>query len=155
LEENGEYDKYLSLNYSILRNFIRTLREIVLEKSYYSGGADKMPNDTGYYVDKGFTLLEILIVLFLVGLLLGIVVPHYGSSKEKTSELVDQTNIKLIYGAAQHYRLDIGVFPAAVDDLMFNTTGSEHWQGPYLDQRPLNPYDQTKVYHIDNLGQVS
>lgn len=114
-----------------------------------------MPNDAGYYEENGFTLLEILIVLCFIGLLLGSIVPHYGSSKEKTSELVNQTNIRLIYGAAQHYRLDIGIFPEGVDDLMLNTTGSEHWQGPYLDQWPLNSYDPTKVYYIDDLGRVN
>jgi prepilin-type N-terminal cleavage/methylation domain len=114
-----------------------------------------MPKKACYYEENGFTLLEILIVLLLIGLLLGSIVSHYGSSKEKTSEMINQTNIRLIYGAAQHYRLDIGVFPETVDDLMLNRTGSEHWQGPYLDQWPLNPYDQTKVYHIDDLGRVS
>lgn len=103
---------------------------------------------------KGYTLLEIMTVLFLVGLLLGSIIPHYGSSKEKTSELVDQTNIRLINGAAQDYRLDIGVFPSNVNDLMLNTIGSEHWRGPYLDKWPLNPYDETKVYNINKLGQV-
>jgi general secretion pathway protein G len=113
-----------------------------------------MLNNAGYFEEDGFTLLEILIVLFLIGLLLGSIVPHYGSSKEKTFELVDQANIRLISGAAQDYRLDIGVFPSAVNDLMLNTTGSEHWRGPYLDKWPLNPYDQTRVYHIGELGQV-
>ncbi len=114
-----------------------------------------MPNNAASCAENGFTLLEILIVLFLIGLLLGSIVPHYESSKEKTSEIVNQTNVKLINGAAQQYRLDIGVFPAGVNDLMYNTTGSEQWQGPYLEQWPLNPYDSTKVYHIDSLGRVN
>lgn len=126
-----------------------------LIKSGYRGVIGKMPNNAAYCEENGFTLLEILIVLFLIGLLLGSIVPHYESSKEKTSEIVNQTNVRLIQGAAQQYRLDIGVFPAGVDDLMFNTTGSEQWQGPYLEQWPLNPYDQTKVYHIDSLGRVN
>ncbi|MDD2234370.1 MAG: type II secretion system protein GspG [Desulfitobacteriaceae bacterium] len=113
-----------------------------------------MLNDVGYFEEDGFTLLEILIVLLLIGLLLGGLVPHYGSSKEKASELVDQANIRLISGAAQDYRLDIGIFPSTVNDLMLNTTGSEHWRGPYLDKWPLNPYVETRVYQIGEMGQV-
>ncbi|MHB8124039.1 MAG: type II secretion system protein GspG [Desulfitobacteriaceae bacterium] len=112
-------------------------------------------NNTSFNRQKGFTLWELLIVLFLVGLLLGGVVPHYKGSREKTSEKVNQTNIKLIQGAAQLYRLDIGVFPTTVDDLMLNPTGVSHWQGPYLEQWPMNPYNQTKPYEINGLGQVN
>ncbi|HWQ89276.1 MAG TPA: type II secretion system protein GspG [Desulfitobacteriaceae bacterium] len=104
--------------------------------------------------EKGFTLWEIVIVIFLTGLILGSVVPHYESSREKTSEKVDETNIELIEGAARLYHLDTGVFPAKVDDLMLNTTGSDVWQGPYLKQWPRNPDDKTRVYKIDSLGQV-
>lgn len=105
--------------------------------------------------EKGFTIWELLIVLFLVGLLLGGVVPQYEGSREKTSEKIDLTNIKLIQGAAQLYRLDIGVFPTTVDDLMLNPTGASLWRGPYLEQWPKNPFSQTKAYVIDGLGQVS
>lgn len=110
--------------------------------------------DTRFNAEKGFTLWELIIVLFLVGLLLGGVVPHYEGSREKTSEKINLTNIKLIQGAAQLYRMDIGVFPTTVDDLMLNPTGTSLWRGPYLDQWPKNPYSQTKTYEIDGLGQV-
>ncbi len=112
-------------------------------------------NNTRFKAERGFTLWELLIVLVLVGLLLGGVVPHYGGSQEKTIEKMNLTNIKQIEGAAQLYRLDVGVFPTTVDDLMLNLTGASHWKGPYLDRWPKNPYSQTKTYEIDSLGQVS
>ena len=112
-------------------------------------------NNAEFIKAKGFTLWEIVIVIFLTGLLLGSVVPHYESSRKITSEKVDLTNIKLIEGAARLYRLDMGIFPETVEDLMLNTTGSDAWQGPYLEQWPRNPDDETRVYYIDSLGQVS
>ncbi|MFZ3102815.1 MAG: type II secretion system protein GspG [Desulfitobacteriaceae bacterium] len=112
-------------------------------------------DDVRLNAEKGFTLLELLLVLFLVGLLIGGVVPHYEGSREKTFEKLNLTNIKLIQGAAQLYRLDMGVFPTTVDDLMLNSTNNCNWRGPYLDQWPKNPYDQTKAYIIDGLGRVN
>jgi general secretion pathway protein G len=104
--------------------------------------------------DKGFTLWEIVVVIFLTGLILGSIVPRYESSRAKTSEKVDLTNIRLIEEAARLYRLDLGVFPTTVDDLMLNNTDSADWQGPYLEHWPRNPDDETRVYKIDSLGRV-
>lgn len=111
-------------------------------------------NDALFIDEKGFTLWELLIVLFLMGLLLGGVIPHYESTKEKTSKQLNLANINLIQGAAQLYRLDIGVFPTTVDDLMLDHSGTGYWRGPYLDQWPKNPDDPTKPYVIDDLGMV-
>ncbi len=110
--------------------------------------------DARFKTEKGFTLWEIMIVLFLVGLLIGGIMPHYGGSRENASAKVNLTNIQLIEGAAQLYRLDIGVYPARVDDLMLNLTGATHWKGPYLDQWPKKPDSPTETYEIDALGQV-
>ena len=95
-----------------------------------------------------------MIVLFLVGLLIGGIVPHYEGSRETISVKVNLTNILLIEGAAQLYRLDIGVYPARVDDLMLNLTGDTHWKGPYLDHWPKKLDSQTETYEIDALGHV-
>lgn len=102
----------------------------------------------------GFTLLEILVVVFLMGVILALATPHFGSAKNHVGIRVDLANKEKIEGAAQLYRIDIGTAPLSVSDLVDSPVGVSGWRGPYLDEIPINPFDANLVYQIDALGQV-
>ncbi len=104
---------------------------------------------------QGFTLLEMLVVLVIIGLLAGLVGPRlFGkvdSSKVKTAE----TQIKMIKGALETLRLDIGRFPTAQEGLaiLYYAPQEERlkslWQGPYLDEAaPPDPWGTPYQYSV-------
>lgn len=104
--------------------------------------------------EEGFTLYEVLIVLFLMGLLLHLAVPGFSSSRKSILQSTDEANIKKIEGAAQLYRLDVGAFPSIVADLVEPPAGLSSWNGPYLEELPVNPLQPTRSYELNSIGQV-
>lgn len=100
----------------------------------------------------GFTLIEILVVLVILGLLAGLVGPRlFGkvdSSKVKTAE----TQVKMLKTALQTFRLDVGRFPTTDEGLASlakRPEGSDlpAWAGPYLDEDlPLDPWGKPYEY---------
>lgn len=103
----------------------------------------------------GFTLWEILLVVFLMGVILTLASPHFGSAKNQVLIRVDLANKERIEGAAQLYRIDVGTYPLSVSDLVHLPMGASGWRGPYLDAIPINPFNATQVYQIGTLGQVT
>ena len=103
---------------------------------------------------SGFTLWELLLVLFLMGVILTLATPHFGSASNQVRIRVDLANKERIEGAAQLYRIDVGTSPPSVPDLVHAPNGVSGWRGPYLDEIPINPFNATQIYQIDALGQV-
>ena len=92
---------------------------------------------------SGFTLLELLVVLVILGLLAGVIGPqvmkHVGTSKSKTTTV----QIEELGTALEMYRLEVGSYPTTAQGLAFlvqRPAGVEHWNGPYL-RKPVVPKD--------------
>jgi len=102
----------------------------------------------------GFTLWEMLLVLFLMGVILTLATPHFGSAKNQVMIRVDSANRAKIEGAAQLYRIDVGAYPLCVTDLVHAPQGVSRWWGPYLDEIPINPFNAAQDYQLGTLGQV-
>jgi general secretion pathway protein G len=103
---------------------------------------------------SGFTLGEVLLVLFLMGVILTLATPHFGSATNQVWIRVDLANKERIEGAAQLYRIDVGTYPLSVSYLVHSPMGVSGWRGPYLNEIPINPFNAAQVYQIDTLGQV-
>ena len=103
---------------------------------------------------SGFTLWEIMLVLFLMGIILSLATPHFGSAKNQVWTRIDLANKAKIEGAAQLYRIDVGNCPLSVADLLHTPIGVSGWRGPYLDGIPINPFDANLMYQMNALGQV-
>jgi len=103
---------------------------------------------------SGFTLWEIMLVIFLMGAILALTTPHLGSAANQVRIRVDLANKERIEGAAQLYRIDVGTYPLSLSDLVHSPMGVSGWRGPYLDEIPINPFNATQVYQIDALGQM-
>ena len=101
---------------------------------------------------NGFTMIELLVVLIILGLLAGLVAPKFlgkvDTSKVKTAE----TQVKMLKMALQTYRLDVGSYPENLQDLQTAPTSAEkYWAGPYLEESiPLDPWNTPYNYKKDS-----
>ena len=103
---------------------------------------------------EGFTLWELMLVFFLMGVIMTLVTPHFGSATNQVWIRVDLANRARIEGATQLYRIDVGTYPQSVSDLVHVPNEVSRWRGPYLDNIPINPFDSAQIYQIDALGQI-
>jgi len=100
---------------------------------------------------RGFTLLELLVVLAILGLLIGLVAPaalrQLGSAKEK----IAHQSIERLAGVLDIYKLDVGIYPSTEQGLLALITrpsGVTRWNGPYLkgEKVPEDPWGRPFVY---------
>jgi general secretion pathway protein G len=99
---------------------------------------------------RGFTLLELLVVMVIIGLLAGYVAPKYFSQVGKSEVKVAQAQIDSLEKALDQYRLDVGHYPTTeqgLTALMTRPTNEVKWQGPYLKKTaPPDPWGRPYVY---------
>ena len=99
---------------------------------------------------SGFTLLELLVVMVIIGLLAGYVAPKYFSQVGKSEVKVAQAQIDSLEKALDQYRLDTGHYPTSEQGLVALTirpSSEPKWQGPYLKKTsPPDPWGRAYVY---------
>lgn len=100
--------------------------------------------------EGGFTLLELLVVLVILGLLVGYVAPRYFSQVGKSEAKVARAQIRALEDALDQYRLDVGRYPSSEQGLAVlnaQPPGESRWQGPYLKKAvPLDPWGNAYAY---------
>ncbi|MBI5279831.1 MAG: type II secretion system major pseudopilin GspG [Burkholderiales bacterium] len=98
----------------------------------------------------GFTLLELLVVVAIIGLLAAYVGPRYFSQIGKSEQALAKAQIESFHKALAAYRLDVGSFPATGEGLaalVSAPAGAAKWQGPYLAKGvPLDPWGKPYIY---------
>jgi general secretion pathway protein G len=101
--------------------------------------------------ERGFTLLELLVVLAILGLLIGLVAPaalrQLGSAKEK----IAHQSIERLASVLDLYKLDVGSYPTTdqgLQALISAPQGVARWSGPYVkgDKVPEDPWGRPFVY---------
>lgn len=99
---------------------------------------------------SGFTLLELLVVLVVLGLLVSIVGPKYFNQLGKSEAKAASAQISSLSKALDMYRLDVGRYPsteAGLAALNTNPGGEDKWKGPYLQKNvPSDPWGRPYVY---------
>ncbi len=99
---------------------------------------------------RGFTLLELLVVVVIIGLLAGLVAPRYFESVSKSKTKIARAQIESLDKALDQYRLDVGNYPSVeqgLGALNIQPSGVTKWQGPYLKKTlPLDPWDKDYIY---------
>ena len=103
----------------------------------------------------GFTLLELLVVLVIIGLLAGYVAPKYFSQIGKSEAKVARAQIEAFDKALAQYRLDVGRYPTTeqgLNALVSRPAGEQKWDGPYL-AKAVPPDPWGKLYFYRYPGQ--
>lgn len=99
---------------------------------------------------RGFTLLELLVVMVIIGLLAAYVGPRYFSQIGKSEVKTARAQIAALEKALDQYRLDVGSYPSTEQSLTALVTRPANlprWDGPYLSKSvPLDPWGRPYVY---------
>jgi len=103
----------------------------------------------------GFSMIELLVVLVILGLLAGLVGPQFFGKVDSAKVRTAETQVKMLKMALQTYRLDVGNYPQELDDLRSAPANvSDYWDGPYLDERlPNDPWNKAYVYRLDSTAE--
>jgi len=120
---------------------------------------------------RGFTLVELLIVIIIIAVLAAIAIPKFSNSSIRSKESALRSNLKLVRNAVDLFRNDTGVYPGTLGDLAavaapangLNASGANtainatDWRGPYIEKIPVDSvtggalnYDTTSP----NVGRV-
>lgn len=99
---------------------------------------------------SGFTLLELLVVMVIIGLLVSYVGPKYFAQLGKSETKTAKAQIEALSRALDTYRLDVGHYPSNEQGLVAlnqQPDGETKWQGPYLAKNlPVDPWGRPYLY---------
>ena len=109
---------------------------------------------------RGFTLMEILLVLAILVVLASMVGVGYVKIQQGALKSAAQTQVGLLEDAVKLYALHIGSPPNSLDDLLIapaDLANPTKWSGPYLEKRelPLDPWNQPYQYEIIDPAEAS
>ena len=107
---------------------------------------------SGRRSQQGFTLLELLVVIVIIGMLASYVGPKYFAQIGKSEVAVAKAQLEGLSKAVDTFRIDVGRYPA-VDEglraLMVKPDNASGWNGPYLKKDvPMDPWGHAYVYKI-------
>lgn len=100
--------------------------------------------------EQGFTLIEIMIVVIIIGLLAGLVGPRLFGKLTQAKQKAAKAQIELFGTALDAFRLDVGRYPSTEEGLKAlreKPSGMETWKGPYLPKEiPLDSWGKPYAY---------
>jgi general secretion pathway protein G len=102
---------------------------------------------------KGFTLMELMIVIMIIGLLGAVVGPAAMKYLERARKGTAKTTMRSFKDAINMYQMNLGHLPPALKDLIKRPTDErdkKKWEGPYIekDEVPEDPWNNSFVYKI-------
>lgn len=104
---------------------------------------------------RGFTLLEMLVVLVIIGLIASLVGPRLFSRVDASKVQVADTQVRMLRGAIETFHLEVGRLPTTEEGLSALSTppaderAKARWRGPYLDEAvPADPWGNPYVYSM-------
>ncbi|WP_374660430.1 type II secretion system major pseudopilin GspG [Inhella sp.] len=110
-------------------------------------------------IQRGFSLLELMVVLVIMGLLAGLVAPRLFGNLSQSKVKAASVQVQTLRSAVENLQLDLGRYPTAEEGLSLLSKApadpalASKWRGPYLNNElPLDPWDQPYQYAIPGAG---
>lgn len=102
---------------------------------------------------SGFTLVEIMLVVVIIGLIAAIGLPKITGQTERARYRTAEAQIKNLATSVMQFEMDVGAYPASLDQLV-NSNGSSKWDGPYTENGKINkdPWGNDYTYTADAKG---
>jgi general secretion pathway protein G len=98
----------------------------------------------------GFTLIEIMLVVIIIGALVAMVMPRLTGRGEQARAVAAEADIRAnIATALKLYELDNGNFPSneeGLNALLSKPSSAPNWNGPYLEKKPQDPWGREYKY---------
>ena len=88
-------------------------------------------NQTGNKRRRGFTLIEVLLVVAILGILAGVVVVNFSGKQQGAMIKATRASISAVSTAVDMYEVDTGRMPPSLQSLLSND-GAPNWAGPYI-----------------------
>ena len=100
---------------------------------------------------SGFTLIELMLVVIIIGTLVAMVMPRLAGRSEQAKVGAAQADIKAnIATALKLYELDNGKYPTSeeggINALLTKPSSAGNWNGPYLEKKPVDPWGREYQY---------
>ncbi|MGO2181161.1 MAG: type II secretion system major pseudopilin GspG [Pseudoalteromonas nigrifaciens] len=97
--------------------------------------------------NNGFTMMELLIVIVILGLLMSLVAPKFFSKLSSSERKIAAAQMSSFETAIDTYRLDLGKYPTELSQL--RQSDEPRWDGPYLPKDvPLDPWGNPYIYKV-------
>jgi len=98
--------------------------------------------------EAGFTLIEILVVVIIIGFIASLIAPNLMSRFERSKEEIAKAQIEMLSSSIMSFKLDMSRYPASLEELM--QSKEPKWRGPYLSKKilPKDPWDRDYVYKV-------
>jgi general secretion pathway protein G len=98
---------------------------------------------------RGFTLVEIMLVVMIIGVLAALVIPKIAGNSERARVTAATADINGgIKSALGQYEIDNGFYPKSLQDLLVQPSNAKNWHGPYLDKLPVDPWQNPYIYYF-------
>jgi len=106
--------------------------------------------------ESGFTLIEMMVVMVIIGLLVALVGPNFIRQGEKAKGKAARAQIEMLGTALDTFRLDVGRYPTTQEGLAAlrqRPFGTDRWDGPYLKKDvPADPWGRPYYYRSPGEG---
>jgi len=96
--------------------------------------------------EAGFTLIEILVVVIIIGFIASMIAPNLMGRFERSKEEIAKAQIEMLSSSVMSFKLDMNRYPANLEELI--QSKEPKWRGPYLSKNtlPKDPWDRPYGY---------